>query len=84
MQLVEGQTIQGESLDIDNKYFIDCTLEDCILEYSGRPVTFERTHLRRCRYVFHGLAKSTVQFLQSTGLMPYEASQWGEFPSHVN
>jgi hypothetical protein len=84
MQLVQSQTIQGESLDIDNKYFIDCTLEDCTLEYSGCPVTFERTHLLRCRYVFRGLARTTVQFLQCTGLMPHEPSEWGEFPQQVN
>ena len=84
MELIQGQTILGESLDIDNKYFIDCTLEDCTLEYSGRPVTFERTHLRGCRYVFHGLAKTTVQFLQCTGLMQHNPSEWGEFQPQVN
>ena len=83
MQLVQGQTIQGELLDIDNKYFMDCTLEDCTLEYSGRPVTFERTQLRRCRYVFRGSARTTVHFLQCTGLMAHEPSEWGEFPQHL-
>ena len=84
MEDILFQTIEGESLTIDGKHFVDCLLIDCILEYSGEPVSFERTLMRGCRYVFHGNARSTVQFLQETGLMPFVPSEWGEFSDRMN
>jgi len=84
VEVIQGQTIQGESLQIDDKNFVDCTLIDCILEYSGHPVMFERTCFRGCRYVFFGRARRTVHFLQGTGLMTYDPSDWGEFSNQVN
>jgi len=84
MRTIQGQTIRSESVEIDNTIFVDCTLIDCILEYSGHPVSFQRTQLRGCRYLFFGIAKGTVQFLQNTGLMNYNPSQWGEFSERVN
>ncbi len=84
MEVIEDREIRGESLTIDDKNFVRCTLVECILEYSGRPVVFDRTHLRRCRYVFFGKARSTVQFLQGVGLMEGLAGEWGEFPTQVH
>ena len=46
MELVQGQTIEGESLSIDEKRFIDCVLIDCVLEYRGSPVSFTRTRMK--------------------------------------
>jgi hypothetical protein len=60
MEEIRRQTIKGKYLSIDEKGFIDCTLIDCILEYSGGPVSFHRTRFQRCRYVFVGRAKRTV------------------------
>ena len=84
MEVIEDQEIRGESVTIDDKSFIRCTLVDCILEYGGRPVLFDRTHLRRCRYVFFGKARSTVHFLQGVGLMEHGAGEWGEFSPQVH
>lgn len=83
METVQDQKLEGLSLTIDDKHFIDCTLIDCILEYSGRPISFERTIMRRCRYVFFGSARSTVHFLQGVGLMEGSPLNWGEFPESV-
>jgi hypothetical protein len=84
MEVVQGQVIQGQSVEIDHKTFIDCTLINCILNYSGEPVTFQRTRFQGCRYVFFGLARRTVHFLQGAGLMDYDPADWGELPSQVN
>ena len=75
MKTIRGHIISSESIAIDNTTFVDCTLIDCIFEYSGYPVRFERTRMRGCRYVFFGLAKGTVKFLQETGLMCYDPAQ---------
>ncbi len=84
MEVVSGCTIQDECVVIDGKRFTDCTLINCILEYSGDPVDFVRTRMRGCRYVFYGRARHTVQFLQGTGLMLYDPAKWGEFCDQVN
>ncbi len=84
MQTIEGQVLHNGSLQIDDKRFIDCTFVNCILEYSGRPVHFERTHLRGCRYIFFGEAKCTIHFLQCTGLLLHNDSEWGESATTLN
>ena len=83
MEMVHGKTLHNGSLLIDDRTFVDCTFVNCVLEYSGRPVHFERTHLRGCRYVFFGEAKCTVQFLQCTGLLP-DRSDSGQTKELVN
>lgn len=84
METIQDQVIEGQSISIDCKLFRDCTLVRCILEYSGEPVIFERTQLQNCTYLFFGPARGTVHFLQSVGLMPYQPSDWGEFPDQVH
>ncbi len=83
LKAVVGLTIENESVEIDDKHFIDCTLVNCILEYSGRAVAFERTHMRGCRHVFFGQARRTLHYLQNTGLMPYAPADWGEYSDRV-
>ena len=84
MKRIENQTIEGESVTIDDVHFIRCTLVNCILQYAGGEVVFDRTSMRGCQYVFYGDALRTVQFLQGTGLMSHVPSEWGEFSSSVN
>ena len=84
MEIVQGKTLESVSIVIDGTMFVDCTMVDCILEYSGGPVTFERTQMRGCRYVFFGQARATVHFLQNVGLMDQHPFEWAEFPVLVH
>ena len=84
METIRNRTIRGESVLVDGKIFIDCELVDCLLEYSGGPIVFERTNLSGCRYVFFGPARGTVHFLQGVGLMAHSSQQWAEFPDLVH
>ena len=84
MELIQDQTFEGELLSIDKRQFVDCTLINCTLEYWGLPVSFTRTHMRGCRYVFFGSARSTVHFLQGVGLMTHILGEWGELSETVN
>ena len=61
-------TFENETVVIDGKHLIDCTLLNCTLEYSGGPVILERTELRGCHYVFRGQAQRTVALLKALGL----------------
>lgn len=83
MDIVSNLIIQNESVDLDGKHFIDCTLLNCILEYSGGDIIFERTRIRGCRHVFYGRARMTLQYLHSTGLVPHNPSEWGDFQESV-
>ncbi len=84
MQLLQALTFRDQTVALDNKTFVGCTLVNCVLEYSGGPVTFDSTLFRNCRYIFYGQARSTVLFLQEVGLMPFAPAEWGEFPEHVH
>ena len=78
MDTLIGKSFQGDRLVIDNKNFVNCTLTDCTLEYHGDHVSFHATRLNRCRYMFFGPAQRTLLFLQETGLMPFDPSEWGD------
>jgi hypothetical protein len=80
---LENQRIEGQTLSIDGLALINCTLVDCILEYSGTQFLLVDTEIIRCRYVFYGPAKGTVHFLQSVGMMHHKPSEWGEFSDRV-
>jgi hypothetical protein len=82
METIEGRTIENEYVDLDDKKFTDCTLIDCLLRYSGKPVIFERSRLESCRYVFFGPARATVHFLEAVGMLP-GSPDWGEYPDGV-
>ena len=84
MDTLRHAAFQDETVVLDGKHFIDCTLQNCTLEYSGGPVILERTHLRGCQYVFFGQAQSTVRLLQEVRLMPFEPLNWVEMSDHVH
>lgn len=65
-------------MELDDKHFINCKFIDCILEYHGREVGFDRTHMNGRRHVFNGRARRTLHYLQGVGLMQYSPSDWGE------
>ena len=84
MELIKDRTFKGDTLQIDNRIFIDCLLINCTLEYEGGAVSFKQTQMRGCQYVFFGRAKRTVHFLQGVGLMPYMPAEWAEFSELVH
>ena len=83
MRIISDATLTSECLRIDDTHFINCTLVDCILEYSGGDVIFDRTVMRGCRHVFFGRARRTLHYVQRVGLMPYDPAAWGEFSETV-
>ena len=84
MDTLRHLTFQNETVPLDEKHFVDCTLYNCILEYRGGPVILERTHLRGCQYVFFGQAQMTIRLLQNVGLMPFDVHAWAELDQLVH
>jgi hypothetical protein len=78
METIQSRTFRNDRVTLDDTIFLDYIFIDCVLEYSGQPVVFERTFLRRCHYVFFAEAQSTIRFLQNVGLVPPDASGWTE------
>ncbi len=84
MEIVEGEIFANENVELDGKHFIKCSFNNCILEYHGGEVAFDRTQMNGCRHVFYGRARRTLHYLQGIGLMQYTPSEWGEFDNRVN
>lgn len=74
MEIVSGLTITGESVCLDDKHFVDCTLDDCELTYSGGHVIFERTKVTACEYKFFEDAGRTFELLKLLGLVQQSMS----------
>ena len=74
MQIVFNVSFHQETVVLDGKHFIDCTLEACELSYGGGAVIFERTRIEGCDYMFGGQARRTVELLTLMGLMSAQTS----------
>ncbi len=71
-------------MELDRKSFVQCTFINCVLNYHGYEVSFDRTEMRGCRHVFFGRARRTLHYLHGVGMMPHNPLEWGEFPESVN
>ena len=84
MEQIHNKLFADESVELDGKHFTRCTFTNCILEYHGGDIMFDRTAMKGCRHVFYGNARQVVHYLQNMGLMPFDPAEWGEFASQVH
>ena len=84
MEIISGLTIVGESVRLDEKHFVDCTLDGCSLIYLGGGVIFERTHITSCKYAFGDHAHRTVELLKMAGLLGEPSSAAFDLKECVN
>lgn len=68
-EVISGRTFQDEVVMLDGRHFIECTLNQCTLLYSGQPVMLESTGFHGCCFRFHAEAALTVQFLETFELL---------------
>ncbi|MGI4826839.1 MAG: hypothetical protein ACRYFU_01405, partial [Janthinobacterium lividum] len=59
-----------QTIVLDGKHFIDCTLENCLLAYVGDEVMLKRTQIIRCRCLFSRHVRMTIEPLQAVVLVP--------------
>ncbi len=64
---VENATQKGGLLQIDNKYFINCKFDDCVLIYSGGDCNWSNTVFNNCTLNWLGDASRTVSLLAAFG-----------------
>ena len=84
MILISNRYFQDETVELDGCHFVSCTFSNCILEYHGGEVIFDRASMQSCRHVFFGRARRTLHYLQGIGLMDHDPAEWGEFHTTVN
>ncbi len=73
MQTVSAVTFRDETVCMDDRHFVDCHLLRCVLEYSGKELTIERTEIIGCRLKLNADAGRTMNLLQCLGYMDSQA-----------
>jgi hypothetical protein len=67
MEEIEGKVFCRETSRLDDKNFIHCSFEDCVLTYGGERCEWENTNFSNCSVVLDGPANNTVHVLQGLG-----------------
>jgi hypothetical protein len=68
VDVVACRTFENTTVELDENCFVDCTFQDCVLEYRGGRLSFESCRITGCRYLFLDAALRTVEYLQALGL----------------
>ena len=67
MEEIEGKVFCRETVRLDDKNFVHCSFEDCLLTYGGERCEWKTTDFHNCRIVLDGAANNTVQVLKGLG-----------------
>ena len=86
MKTVQGETFSRTTVTIDDTEFINCTMTDCDLIYSGGPFGWVETDFTNCLITLKGAAAFSAGFLEKFGLINVQAN-WKavklEYPPEV-
>jgi hypothetical protein len=69
MRVLKGQTIENDTVDIDDTYLVNCKLKNCELFYSGKEFAWKNTQFDSCPVRLLGAARNTQSLLRSLGLL---------------
>lgn len=82
LEVVSECSFENQRVLLDGKHFVNCTLNNCTLEYSGHPVVLETTAFHDCNFQFRGEAALTMQLLECFELVtPGAKSGYSTQPS---
>jgi hypothetical protein len=56
LQIIKSKVFVDESVELDGKHSSHA-FTNCILEYHGGDITFDRTQMNGCRHVFYSHAR---------------------------
>jgi hypothetical protein len=68
----QNQTLVGQTFRVEECWFVNCTLKDCALFYSGGPIQLENATMQNCQWKFEGAAQQTIGVLSMIGLLPIQ------------
>ncbi len=69
MKVYTDKTLHDDSFVIEEVCFVNCTLKNCHLFYSGGDCEWVNTNFDGCHFHFLGAAKKTKELLQQIGLL---------------
>ena len=77
MQHFTSVKFVNETIDIDDKAYINCSFFKCVIRFSGTgPVSFKNCHFEECGIEFKGHAVTTVVFLRA---IYHGLGDWGKY-----
>ncbi|MFZ2022706.1 MAG: hypothetical protein ACLPZY_13845 [Terracidiphilus sp.] len=68
----ENQTLTNQILQVEDCWFVNCTLKQCILYYAGGPFEFQNAKMENCQWKFQGSAQQTIALMTTIGLLPIQ------------
>jgi hypothetical protein len=69
MEVIENKVVNGGTLVLDDKFFLNCHYNGTTLLYSGGEVTAKDTRFDNCQLQFSGPAGRTIGLLVSMGML---------------
>ncbi len=67
MRIIKDQTIENDALDFDDTCFVNCTVKNSEIIYSGKHYAYRNSTFENCRLSLLGAAQSTQSFLRDFG-----------------
>ena len=58
---------EGERIELDRRYFVECTFDRCKVIYAGGETKWEYVNLSNCHFSLTGAGNFTVQVLKALG-----------------
>ena len=65
----EGQTFTAQTFKLEECWFVNCVLRECVIFYSGGSYELENATFQNCQWKFQGDAQHTVVLLTQIGLL---------------
>jgi hypothetical protein len=79
MEILENRSLTREYVVVDNKLFVNCRFEECLLIYAGGDYHARGCEFTHCSFRLEGPALRTLEFLFEMGLVPRDAIPKGVF-----
>ena len=80
METYRNQSFRGKSFVLEEVAFVNCTLSDCDLYYSGGDFDWVDTRFEGCRFHWRGPAKNMFALAQTLGMIQAQIPPHGLIP----
>ncbi|MGA9527904.1 MAG: hypothetical protein WBS24_07310 [Terriglobales bacterium] len=68
----EGQTFTKKVFQLEECWFVNCVLRECVIFYSGGAYEVENATFDNCEWKFQNQARNTVFLLTNIGMLRAE------------